>query len=487
MSGRLGGGPRGRERGAVLVLFALTLVVLMAMAAFAVDLGVLYSERRQDQSAADSGVLGGALDIETSMVAASEKAALIVRNNLDTSYTDAEWTSIWSSCTDTGSLTFTGTVLGTSTQCISFDGLDTFRVKVPEQAVDTVFANVLGISSFSSSAFAEASLEIPGVGGVLPFAMLGSASSGSLLCMRSSTTGQATPPCTGSESGNFGALQVAQWGNVNMGTQSLPCNLNKADQLTINISVGIDHYIRPWAGTDVIDDCSKPYGPNTLETFQGISGGLWEGFIKGDVINGSSFPGRLTIGNTSKIILTQQSKQYPVDNVPLWEYIPYGKGATVPAFCTRESFDLTLATLGYDDTVTQLETCLAEYAANPTTWARLFDLDADGDKEYDITDSPRYGIVPQFIETSFPSGASGYMRIAYFRGVFVFGLYFDCDGTSCSTIVRPGESTGPVSLPNGASPLSQVSSYYLPPSALPENLVENGLDNEDPWVITLSR
>jgi len=51
------------DRGAVLMTVAITLVLLMVFAAFTIDIGATYLERRQDQTAADAGALaaGGML------------------------------------------------------------------------------------------------------------------------------------------------------------------------------------------------------------------------------------------------------------------------------------------------------------------------------------------------------------------------------------------------------------------------------------------
>ncbi|GJM36866.1 MAG: hypothetical protein DHS20C19_02330 [Acidimicrobiales bacterium] len=476
-----------RDRGATLPMFAICLTVLMAMSAMAVDLGLLFSERRDAQTAADTGALGGALDLANGMDTASEATAALIRSNLSTPYSDAEWISLWTSCTDADHLLFTGEVLGNSTQCISFDGLGVYRVVVPQQEVETAFASVLGIESFSAGAFAEVELTINGVGGVLPFAVLATAPTGSNICMRSSTNGTAVPPCTGSASGNFGALEVAQWGNPAYGTENITCNLNKTDQLTVNLSVGLDHFIRPYAGTEVIDTCAKPFGPNTLSTFQGISGGLWEGMVEGDTVQGTYFPGRLTRGTGPTQTLRQQGNLYYVDDTPLWEYIPYGKGVTVPATCTRESFDATVAGSGYAAAETQMETCFADFQAG-VGFVPLFDIDANGDNEPDITGSARYGAVPQFWESSFPSGNSGNLHIQSFRAVFLNGMFFGCNGSGCSTVYTPGSASGTLTLPNGSSPLDQVSGYLLPNSTLPPELLENGvLGSLGAFQIRLSR
>ena len=108
-------------------------------------------------------------------------------------WADAEWAAAWGSCVDDEAYTFTGTVLGTDTDCISTDGSTRLRMRLPDQEVDAVFASVFGFKSFTSSAVAEAELVNTGLGGILPFAVLGSATSGSQLCMRSSSGGGLPP------------------------------------------------------------------------------------------------------------------------------------------------------------------------------------------------------------------------------------------------------------------------------------------------------
>lgn len=51
------------DSGAVVVLVAVMLVVLLGMGAFAVDAGALYAERRQLQTAADAGALAGVTEL----------------------------------------------------------------------------------------------------------------------------------------------------------------------------------------------------------------------------------------------------------------------------------------------------------------------------------------------------------------------------------------------------------------------------------------
>jgi len=467
--------PRGRERGATLPMFGICLIVLMAMSAFATDLGLLFVERRETQSAADAGVLGGALDLANGLSTASEASAALARTNLRTTYSDAEWSALWAACTDPDALAYTGTVLGTATNCISADGLGKYRVVVPDQAVPAAFSSVLGIQQFTTGAFAEVEVTLSGVGGVLPFAVLSTAPSGSLICLRSASGGTASPPCSGADAGNFGALEIAQWGNPQYGTQNIPCNLNKGDQLMVNISVGIDHFITPFTGTQIIDSCAKPFGPNALPTFQGIGGGLYTGMIAGDVIAGTYFPGRLTLTSAGATqAFKKQSNIYNVDDVPLWEYIPFGKGVTVPATCTRESFEATVAAGGHAAAETQMATCFTDFQLG-IGYAALFDIDTNGDNEPDIVFSARYGAVPQFHETAFPTGNSAPLHIKDFRAVFVNGIYAGCNGTSCSIIHTPGSGGATITLPNGSAPIDQVTGWLLPDGTLPPELLENGV------------
>lgn len=464
---------------------SIALVVVVIMAAFVADLGMAYSVRRQAQSSADSAVLGGSMDLHLGPSAFTERAASIARTNLEQTYTDAEWRALWAQCTDSEALPLRGTVLGESTECISADVLGRTRVRVPNQQVATAFASVVGMDTMLVNAAAESSLRIPGVGGVLPFAVLASAESGSSLCLRSSTAGQASPPCTGSDSGNFGALESPQYGNPDMGTVGLPCNLNKTDQVAVNISVGIDHYVREHTGNDILDSCSKPFGPTMLNTFQGISGGLWEGMVGGAFVVDRTFPGRLTLGDGPTRVVRQNSTDHHVDDQPIWEFISPGRAgptSTFPQACARETFD----DLPQGQRTAQVSTCMEAYIASGTT-EPLFDLDADGDGDLDIFSTSRFGIVPQFQESSFPSG-NGYLRLSGFRAVYIHGLYFGCSGGgTCSHVLHPGEGDSGITVPNGSSPLDQVTAILLPEHAVGPDLLSGGQTGMGPYQTSLSR
>lgn len=71
----------GRERGQVLVIFALTLVVLLLFAALAFDTGSMLLERRDQQNAADAAALAGARYLPASQGAADDAARAIATAN----------------------------------------------------------------------------------------------------------------------------------------------------------------------------------------------------------------------------------------------------------------------------------------------------------------------------------------------------------------------------------------------------------------------
>ena len=76
---------KNSERGQVIVIFAIALVGLLAVASMAIDLGRLYVERRNAQSAADAAVFAGAeakiknasagLSIQNSAIISAARAA----------------------------------------------------------------------------------------------------------------------------------------------------------------------------------------------------------------------------------------------------------------------------------------------------------------------------------------------------------------------------------------------------------------------------
>jgi Flp pilus assembly protein TadG len=75
-------GDRARdESGAVAVIFAVMMVVMLGVAALAIDLGSFYQAQRQAQSAADAAALAGAADLPSSASSATTDATSYVNQN----------------------------------------------------------------------------------------------------------------------------------------------------------------------------------------------------------------------------------------------------------------------------------------------------------------------------------------------------------------------------------------------------------------------
>ena len=179
------------DRGVAIIFVALTLIVLMIFTAFAVDLGKVYAERRHDQGAVDASATSGAvqfLSLQSQQHAVDEIVDKVERNlgrSVD-----------WTGCTDANQLDRTATEfsLTPATPCISFSsGFNRLRVRLPDQVIATSLAGVIGIDSFTSSAFAEVTIA-PRGGGSLPFVVLAGNGPGDDVCLRVDNSGGVEPP-----------------------------------------------------------------------------------------------------------------------------------------------------------------------------------------------------------------------------------------------------------------------------------------------------
>ena len=74
---------RPRERGQAIVVFAISLVLLIIVAALAFDTGMVMLERRDEQNAADSAALAGARYLPATSMARSKALAMAAMNGYD--------------------------------------------------------------------------------------------------------------------------------------------------------------------------------------------------------------------------------------------------------------------------------------------------------------------------------------------------------------------------------------------------------------------
>lgn len=162
------------ERGSVIVLVALSMVVLLGFTALVVDLGNGRQKRRQVQSAADASSLAGAQEFmafpSPPTTSSWDKVATTVRefaqHNADVPTAD------WGSCTDSNIGTYT--VIPSSIavgSCVSVDSVVTptrLRVKIPTRTLQTSFARVLGVNSVAVRGEAIAQISSVTAPGPLP-------------------------------------------------------------------------------------------------------------------------------------------------------------------------------------------------------------------------------------------------------------------------------------------------------------------------------
>lgn len=453
----------------MVAVVAIVMVVLLGMVALTLDFGQKVNARRNVQAAVDIGLLSGAQEVSVSRAAASERIAAEIRKNLDLDFTDSEWSEMWrmANCVDPDRLEVRGTVGAAPTDCISFDDTGQVRVRMPDVVIPTLFGGIFGVDQLRVSAEAVALVgQGAGIGNLAPFAVVAGASDGSLICLRSSSGGRAEPPCTGARSGNFGALDVSIYGDPAFNTHNIACNTNRNDTFTINLAVGVDHLVRVHTGgAGVTDSCAKPFGPDQFHTLTGLGNGLWEGLVSGKSIQGTHFPGRLTnhAPGAPTITVRQGASAHVIDNTPIWAYIPTGLAPDeAPRSCHRETFEA----LEFTAATANIETCLNDYQqaiASGANHVPLFTVDANGDGELDIIANPRFIVVPQLHETELPRGRK-VVRVAGFRAVWMQGLYFPSGPRL--VVTEPGDPTDRVIVPNGGSPLGQVTGWLLPDTTL---------------------
>jgi Putative Flp pilus-assembly TadE/G-like len=173
--------PRTSERGQIITFTALLLPILLGMAAMAVDLGGLASDRRQLQNGADSIALAASRDLPNVAAAQASAQAWAAKNNV-------QWADVTFAVTPAGS--------GNPNPKVSID------IRRP---YNFAFIRVLGIKSSTVGAHAAAIKTSPGgIAGLTPWAVLQStqqaATPGSLVTLKY----DANNPTTG----NFGAIRL---------------------------------------------------------------------------------------------------------------------------------------------------------------------------------------------------------------------------------------------------------------------------------------
>lgn len=507
------------EAGTSMLIITASLILLIGMAALALDLGAGFNERRQDQTAADFAVLAGALFAVQGGAEVVDQALDVAELNLDTTYAPNEWQSLWEACVDpaaernAGGYNFVAldpppgwTVTSPADWCISLDpALGLLRVRLPDQVVEAQFGGVIGTPSLTTSAVAVAKIFVVAPGGILPFGLPSGAGGGEHLCLSSAPSGIATDPCTGPLAGNFGVLKARLFGNDVLGTPE-NCTASPLGQvLAINIAVGVDHIIVTDPDGDpaneVRDECFNPF-VDTMNTDTGFpNNGTEEGLV-GPVPGG--FDPRLERSSNTTTIVNGEE----VDNTPAWDFLLTGTDGTnnlgnpdyggtntpsdmtddAPASCDPASF--TSGPMDWDgDGVNDdydgdgnadsrgswqhFAICLRQYVG---------DFDFDGTKESTessvvminesiLTNEARFAYVPQFWESTLGTG-NDWLHIKRFRAVYLQSTGWKSGNDYL--FHHPGENCPPPCNSGGWN-MVQLSAFTLPDNALPPGLRGNPL------------
>ncbi len=477
------------DKGASALVIALTLFVLIGFAAIAIDLAVGFNQKRQDQTAADVGVMAGAIETLGPNTLIRDQILNFTKRNVIATYTAADWQARWEGCVDNerAGLNSSGhnfvpvaAPAGWSVariDCISIDAGGFVRVNLPELEFATTFGRVLGVSELETNADAIARIANRGGGGVLPFGLLAGTGDGTHVCLRDGSGGHAEEPCDGPDAGNFGAIESPHYG-TQPGGPAQNCNgVPKKDVLAVNIAIGLDHRVildsDGLVGNEKRDICTVMNGgnsPDTLNTFQGLSNGLVEGLATGPVPGG--YTPRLQQGSNPKRSIYGTN----LDNKPLWEYIDPSlsplSGDDIPIGCERSTFNNSIhpdsdwdgdGTLDRPESWEHVSACLLTYAngngtSHPAPYTDELFLPT-------LSDSPRFAYVPKFFEAAWPSG-NGWRHIKAFKATWLQATWWKKGGTK--TVFHPGES-GTFSA-GGNWSLIQLSGIVIPDRALPVEL-----------------
>jgi hypothetical protein len=499
-----------RDEGVSIVLVALLLLVFLAFAAMATDLGTVFVARRTDQNAADAAALAGAQEILGTEGEIADTVIAYAEEDLGVTGLD------WDSCDDdTGKLID----IVDGKNCITRDET-LLRVKTPPRAVEAVFGKALGETTYEHSAFAIAGVTREGFGGVLPFGLFTNESGH--ICLRTDNPSSPVSPCNGTATGDSGLLNLNFYGSVLQGTE-VDCNPSNSagpnGRLKNNVASGIDHIVRrrvtlgdpPLYDQDDCPDKSDPR-PNGADTVPsaGAMQGLAIGMFSGDADEfEDGQPARLRraaeVDYQSRITIEGVN----VDDTPLWQFIGDGSQAptNVPASCQRSVFTNAranpsnispaalathLAGLSVELRMEKLlERCFAHYNVGGT-WSDgtgagaypaeartgcseplaqacggvLFTRDSvDQDPElYDIQLTPRFGYVPETWEP-LGSPAITYKR---FRPIFIQRLCIGNDSCDQGTF-SPGTAWIDGS-PSTSDNVAAISAFSFHDNMLPGGL-----------------
>lgn len=499
---------RSDERGASALLIALSMVVLLGMAAIAVDGGIAFDERRQQQSAADVGALAAAQFADKNIPTANatcasltdkayaacrgaEEAIDVVNGTLPGVYSSAAWLA----CSDPNKpAKFSqGSTLS---PCINFTpNFQETRVVLPGVDVETNFGVFVGQSQIPVGAWAEVGLDIDQSADVLPWAIGPSGSGANYSCLMSNSSSNLNvDPCNGPAGGNFGKLDVSLYRNYTMGTPKICGNSQTQLKMAINLITGADHLMeKHTANPGVVNDWTNcdNHGTNIDELrvqTGNAESGIKDGLFVGTTATDTDYEGRLlckdgngpvgyaeygTKNSVSCIVIGDQFNE-EIDHTPLWQFLVASITEITPGNACGTGPDPV-------DTWTEMKACLQAWK----DWGAIpGNSHSDSLFEFDLQTAPRFAAVP--ILNSDPSGGSGDYLITEFKPVYIDTTYWKCNANTCDIAHSPGlTDTGacpnPITTADrscgytaaGSKAITAVTSYMMTVDMLDEETQKN--------------
>lgn len=465
---------RRDDRGATAIFLAMTLLLLIGVAAVAIDLAQGWNERRQDQTSVDIAAVAGALSYGESNTSVADEVMAAARENLDTTYSNAEWDALWTGPTCVWEPPNTAFIRADSSlgpiDCIGLHP-DFVWVRLPDQLVNTSFGGVIGFNSLSTRAEATVTLLGDAAGGALPFAIRGNAGSGEV-CL--DTGPNPEDPCDGNESGSFGNIAPPLFGNEALNTSPSCSSQSSANNFVPeSIAMGIDHILWEFTGTawgnagwdpddntsnnDVrsnsdthLDECidvgesiakakdGVPINTVYIDTGNSTKDDVTEGMITGTGFSDGK-DARLTRTTNG---VTREVHGYELDNNALWDFL-IDESVHGVSGCDGTTIR-GLATI--DEKNDAMRTCLENYPSSGGI--QLF---TDG-----ILETPRIGVAPRLWHNNLGSGIT-FRPIQSFDVIYIHGIWFKDGGDIVPFF--PGD--GNVSFSDGTMPIEQVTAYLL--------------------------
>ncbi len=448
------------ERGAVAAIFALILLVLLIFAALAIDLGAAWAERRSVQSTVDAATMAAASEYLRPIPPDEVKTVEIVLDyvNRNSPNPEPNWTGLipeWLLCSDPARpSSFVPLAWDTDGdgvievfECISFDTTGYLRVRLPDTAIKTLFAAIIGVDTISVSASAEAEIRYIENLQVMPFSLPADFVEGSEQCLATPPSGLLPgdiTPCPGPSQGNFGLLDSPWFGYDDphfTNTQACPNDPNFNTRAPHNHAIGLDHIITAWPnpstlppdgtslgnkheGADSCANANADHAPYVLNPQPGNTQSgpgkalLHDGFLGDDPSpTSASLPGRLRQSTpilpqppvvNSSLTFTTNATSYEVDNVGLWEYLDQTViNNNSPCSDTSNGF----AGLAGRQLTDQLMLCLASPDARFLS---------------ELLHSPRFIIVPVLNYQQGEQYGNKWWAVKEFRPVYLQASWYDC-------------------------------------------------------------